>query len=709
MRKIILFMTITLAIAGCSLPSNPGIPTWETELHFYVLNDSYDILELAEEDSAIVLVETAAGDTVLGIYQEENNTQAIEMGATEVITETETSEIGDIALPEVNTISGLNTFQEFADASGEQFGDQGVSVPEILPFNFGKVQEDLNPIEEIETVTVLEGSMQLVITNNMIVILGNYEGGSPYKVRLVHIAGGDTLDVIEQIILNDRNIGIGETFATDIDLYGVTLYKDMSLLMTGGSLGTDGEPTTIDYLSELYTLIDFQSGMTASSANAMIAEQTIMDTMYLEFDEDYSLYEAELLNDPNYELAIHVVNQLDIDLRVLIEIPSLFPAGSPEYYTTNFTVERNGGMGLESVKDTVIYLGGAELRNNDELLETIDIYSTAFIDSTEDGDYRQIEESNSYIVDVNLSEMEFNFIRGLIKPQEQEPIEQMITLDINYPEIEEGGQFCFVGESSLTFDVNMGDSQIPGELVLDVRGYSQNEEEIQLIDNNTGDLPVITLPGESSFAIVIDSETHNLNELLSILPKRIELLVNITAGDGETELIYHSGNMMTIQTTLESTLALASEAWVIPTEDGESKIAEEEIALEQQYYDAFQGAEILLTYINTTGSMVNGEILLSDTREHIAEEIYNFDNPDMEVVDIISIPALAETGIADSLEMSIIIEQEDLGYLLEDISYIGSRLRLVSTGEQALSGEVKLTAKVKLKVNISDDLISGEE
>jgi hypothetical protein len=156
-------------------------------------------------------------------------------------------------------------------------------------------------------------------------------------------------------------------------------------------------------------------------------------------------------------------------------------------------------------------------------------------------------------------------------------------------------------------------------------------------------------------------------------------------------------------------LSLASDAWIIPTEDGEANISEEAIELEQEQYDAFVSAKVLLSYINTTGASVHGDILLSDSEAKVENQLRNYDNTNLNIVDVISIPELMETSATDSLQMSIEIAQEDLSFLLEEMTYVGSRLKLLSTGEQPLAGEVKMLARVILTVQVSHDLIAGED
>ena len=708
MKKwIFIVMVALLMLLGCSLPKNPGLPTWDTKLSFYVLNDSYDLLELAEEDSSIVLTENAMGDTVLGIYQENLNEQEIEIGQTEPVFESDTAEIGDIAISDVDPIQGEITFGEFASAANLDIPGQGVEVPEIVSFSFEDISIELEPVNEIQWVEIMSGGFDLEIINNMIIGLGNYQVGEYLILSLVHENdGGVWENVIDDIILEDRNLAPGENYTTSIDLEGIILYRDMQLLISGGSRGTDGNSVVIDLETQLETNISFWNDLKASAAEARIAEQTIEDTVSIEMDEDYHIYEATFADNPDYQLSIHLENGIDVALHLHVDIPALF-LDSEENYQADYEIPRSSEGGMF---DEILELGGARLGNGTELLSDIEIFIVANIDSTDVDDYRQINASDSYLVEAELSELEFEYVRGIIEPQEQESITDEITLDVDYPEVQEGGQFVFVGDSEIRIELSTENSQIPGDLVIDVRAYNTESEMVQLINIENGEIPQIEIPASTSFSLEFNSDVYNINELLSLLPVRIEFEVQVTAGDGVSELVYQQGDMLTSNIILESTLSLATDAWVIPRQDGEIVVSEEDIELKQEEFDAFQSASLKLTYINTTGMQVGAEVLLSDSENNVLNEIYHYENPDTSIVDLIVMPGLEPTLEGETKDLIIDLYQEDLSYFLKNLTYVASRINLVSDGEHALAGEVQLVGKAEIIIRISQDLIdNGEE
>jgi hypothetical protein len=100
--------------------------------------------------------------------------------------------------------------------------------------------------------------------------------------------------------------------------------------------------------------------------------------------------------------------------------------------------------------------------------------------------------------------------------------------------------------------------------------------------------------------------------------------------------------------------------------------------------------------MNTSGMAVTGEILLSDTKSNILSQIYNYDEPDLEKVTIIAIPELSVTEGVEAAELVIEVDHADLDYFLEDFTYVSSRLKLTSSGETYLGGEVRLIGEMEI-------------
>ena len=701
-------MVVLLLFLGCSLPDNPGLPTWDTKLSFYMLNDSYDLLELADEDSSIVLTENAAGDTVLGIYQENTSEQDLEVGSTNSTNQEEDGKIGDIKIPDVDDVNGGISFGDFASAANLDIPDPPPPVSVVIPaFSFGDISIPITSVNEILWVEMMSGGFDLEITNNMIIGLGNYQQEDYLTLRLVHENnGGELENVIDPISLEDRNLDPGESYTESIDLAGIVIYRYMQLLISGGSRGTGVDGAVINLDTRLDTNISFWDNLTASSAESRIAEQSIEDTVNIAFDEDYRIYEAIIADNQDYQLSIYVVNGIDVALHFQVEIPEIYIDGINSFQA-DYDIPRSSDGGI---LDETLNLSGARIGNGIDLLSNIEIYLAAEIDSTDVDDYRLISYDDSYFVRAGLSGVEFEYIRGVIEPQDQDMISDEITLDLEYPEVEEGAQFVFVGDSEIIVDANTGSSQIPGDIYLDVRAYNTEDEMVQLINLITGELPHIVIPDTTNIYLQFTSDEYNINELLSLLPDRIEYDVQVTAGDGTSEVIFQQGDILSSNIIIKSTLSLAADAWVIPQEDGEAMIQEEEVELDQEQYNAFQSASLKLTYINTTGMEVAAEVLLSDNENNVLDELYNFDNPDMSLVDIIEIPGLETTSEGESGELEINLNQDDLSYFLNNITYVASRINLISEGQHALAGEVQLIGKAEIIIRISQDLIdNGEE
>jgi len=107
---------------------------------------------------------------------------------------------------------------------------------------------------------------------------------------------------------------------------------------------------------------------------------------------------------------------------------------------------------------------------------------------------------------------------------------------------------------------------------------------------------------------------------------------------------------------------------------------------------------------------VGAEVLLSDSENNVLNEIYHYENPDTSIVDLIVMPGLEPTLEGETKDLIIDLYQEDLSYFLKNLTYVASRINLVSDGEHALAGEVQLVGKAEIIIRISQDLIdNGEE
>lgn len=708
MRKFIVYFALMLLLTSCSIPSDPGLPTWETTLEFYVLNDVYKMTELAEEDSAIVIVESD-GDSLLYIQQEEYEEQEIELDATDASTQEEEAEIGDIELPNADNVSGSLTLETFAESANLTLPDNGQSG--ILPsFDFDDVDITLEEVEEFQSVTIEVGSCTMAITNNMPITLGNHQESNPLVMELIHQdAAGDIL-ILEHVFENDNLVGNSSTAEiVEFDLSGKTIYGDMILRISGGSRGTEGQNTVIDHYSTLLVEVDFSDNMTAISADAKIDEQSILDTVNLEVDSNgrYKLAYAELIQD-NCFIDITIENRIDLDMNLIVEIPALTLDGELNHFYQEVLIPRSGGNGTGEIENIYIDLGGAILQQTgSELLENIPLYAEAHIDSTLD--YRLVQSSDSFTVRAEMSALEFERVEGVIMQQEQENFEDTIELDIEYPYLEEGGQLDFTGDSQIVLDVDMQQTQLPLQLTVGIQGENSDGEIFQLRDLNTMEVPVITIPETNSFQLVFSNEDYNLNELISILPEEINFNIDVVVGNDVSSIVYQRGDVMQVDILFQSSLSIATDTWVIPKEDGEILITEEEVDLEQNQYDAFKSAELELYYVNTTGLSARGDVFIAASEANIEQNITDFENNEFDWLDVINIPQIFDTTESGERVATITVNKEDINYLLEEKTYIASRLKLSSDGEEAISGEVSLMAKLKVTVEVSNDLMEDEE
>ncbi|MDY6914719.1 MAG: hypothetical protein SVM86_00165, partial [Candidatus Cloacimonadota bacterium] len=146
--------------------------------------------------------------------------------------------------------------------------------------------------------------------------------------------------------------------------------------------------------------------------------------------------------------------------------------------------------------------------------------------------------------------------------------------------------------------------------------------------------------------------------------------------------------------------------WLIPKEEGEPKVNEEDVSdFDEQIYDTFKNGIIKLKYLNTTGIEVAADILICRSETELKQQIYEFDNPDTTKVKVISVPYLQTTNEKELQEIQVQIQQTDLEYLLEEITYIGTRLGLYSEPGTPLTGSIQMQAELIIEVQMGDHLL----
>ncbi|MDY6914745.1 MAG: hypothetical protein SVM86_00295, partial [Candidatus Cloacimonadota bacterium] len=556
-RTVLFFLLLLFIFSGCSFPEEFGLPSWESTFRMSILNDNYDVTELAEEDSALV----AIGDT-LAFFKTDSESVEIELDSTEEVNEYKEVEIGEI---EINAPQPKNTeitIQEMVEDYGlavpglnESMHGQPVIAPQ---FAVDEMIEKFDKFDEFQEVRFSSGYLDMKFTNNMIFWLGSADGELPFTAKLRGVyQDGSVEDLIELDFPEGIAPNGGIVEYNNYDISGMLIPDSLRVVISGWSDGTAGGHEILDYYAGLNIDMDFHDFI-VEYAIAPIPAQAIDDTVEVKISEEYEIYRADVA-EGNYILRLDIQNQIDLNIHANIYINKLFDTdGQP--YETNFVIPRSEGGSTDYQKN--INLSGFSIGDDSEPVEKVIIDFFTFTEDTEE-EVRIIDSNDKLMIDAVLGPLDFAYIKAIIAEQQDiEPINGDFDIDLD---VETQGLFEIVGESQMKLDLSYGNSKIPAQLILNLTAINENGESVDLIDLDTNTSPIIEIPSVSHYTIIKDFSDYNLNEILSIIPTDINYeVIPLIGGAGSEEAEVYVGDRLNADIEFTSKIELNTDSWLIP-------------------------------------------------------------------------------------------------------------------------------------------------
>jgi len=225
MRKMIIPLLFILLVISCSIPEKIGLPSWTVPIKLVLLNDTFDAEIIAEEIGSFQVSED--GDT-LQFYDSVTDTQFF----------------SDFDVEDTDIHNTNFALSEFAPTVVEQFNGQLVSIIPDYPDITAPIDifRDFEVFDEFEQLKLIEGNINITITNNTIFWLGDILDGSPLIVQLLD---GDGNIIAEQDL--DENIApLGGVLTRVISLADSLIGNDISMHLLGEGDITDNSSAIID-------------------------------------------------------------------------------------------------------------------------------------------------------------------------------------------------------------------------------------------------------------------------------------------------------------------------------------------------------------------------------------------------------------------------------------------------------------------------------
>jgi len=361
-------------------------------------------------------------------------------------------------------------------------------------------------------------------------------------------------------------------------------------------------------------------------------------------------------------------------------------------FTSENDIPPNGGTGLVtgSIADVIF-------PNTLKLL----IYGGS---KGSDGQPATIDTMATIGVTVQISDIQASYVRNARIPKQSiDPVIGNYQTGFEYPEIH--GDFELLGYRKIELNFF---SPVPASFKIDITAINSSDlSMVKLLPFNSDSLYFEIPQGNTS--VVLSSEDYNLNEFITILPDSFAYEIYPTVGDTSQvfDLDFNDDVNIDIEIYTEFQIQTGvTGIWLVPMKNNEVLVDTVKTGdFQQKYYDAFISGGCDFKYLNTAGVEMKSEILIARNKEDILSEIYHFDNPDTSKITLIEIPYLETTENSVYKDISIVMQQNDLDYFLEDSVFVCPRFNVYSEGEHPLSGGVKLLGELNLEFIASDELI----
>jgi len=343
--------TLLFALVSCDLQQEPKLPTWTNTVEFPLFegsvnletlkdqdniqeqlyvngNDSMSIFayaDTAEMDSQAVGDQLSFGDITQTFSQAVddvtvtgssiNQSSAFDAVGVDPIEQVIQSELGTIELADIpSTTTAPFRLNEIVPSVNDIPNGTTTSIPE----------GDLSPVEkpfsftDFSSADFAGGTLDITINNNMVIALG-----SPINIQLQQINGSDTTDIPGGLVSWNTTIPSQASDTQFLDLTGMTLPGDILILVTGHTVGSDGNVILIDDAAK-NSSFDIEisgSNLVVSSATAKVPSQSIDEngTIALAASEN-KIQVAEISSG---SLSIEIANAMQVASNLMITIASL--------------------------------------------------------------------------------------------------------------------------------------------------------------------------------------------------------------------------------------------------------------------------------------------------------------------------------------------------------------------------------------------------
>jgi len=620
-----------LTLAQCTI-KKPESPQWNTKLTVPVVNRTYPMEELIGKIDQEGLDIDSSGAVTYSITKDLDTVQL------------STSDISYVASEQVGTVSLTPPDIDPVTVSLSSIGGLASSLPgdsAFVPSTGFDLYNDMPTIASFLQVTISNGQVDIVVDNGLGISLDTV------IVEIYDVANGVTVvtDTFSAAITS------GTTGSLPISLDGKTVSG--SLRVNSHCYTTGG---TVDSASSRYVSTDlvFSDSLEVSSAIAEIPALT------RNFSQQATLSESDRIDTASLtdgNLDITILNSTNLNANLTVTIPDIVsPSGQPLMIDRSVLPQQNTVVNLN--------LDGYRLIPSDLIVpQDIDINVTASVPGT--GQQVEIDQSDSFLVQADLSSMTFGSVTGVFDSATAsfEELEQDIDVPTGFDSIQ------FVS-AIVTLEIENG-INLPG--YLDIQLHGDNGKNL----NFTGH---ITAGGQDSTTLSTISDS-TVADFLSPLPSHVDLSGSAILGDGAYQGTIEIGDFIFARVKIFAPVEVIINDSRIETDIESEEIDQDDIDI---ITDHFIEGRFIYNIINhlPLGAYVNISFS-GDSTSLYTNPIKTFDS-----LFVTSAPVLPTGIVGDTAStgyQEIFLDSADVRRILEnDTLYIGQELFLEGSGGQSI-------------------------
>lgn len=472
-----------LIIAGCSI-EKPQSPTWDTEFVVPLISHNYDMLELVDRIAEDNLSYDSSGNISFHVEQD-IDTVAVNAGLTvDDLTDQFSEALGLIEISAPDPVSHQIMLEDYIPLILGDVAEFSISASSSLP-----------AISDIESVTIESGSLIVTATNDF---------GIPLDTANITIRDEISSQVLG-VVTFENGLKIGETKSESIDLSGKTVHSGLSydaqLHSPGGTLLTVAD-------NQVSISVRFSNTITVSSATAKIPAQHKSYSQEISFSNENVITAAEVKSG---EVQLGVTNNTNLTADIEITIDQFTHVGTPLSIPANLLPNQTTVISADlSGYDFVPIAEKDEPTVN--LVTDVDLPGSGVVTA-------YVSSDDNFQVDVNVSNVAFKSVSGIIEPTliEIDPVVEAVDIPNGF----DGFSF-----SAAVMEINIESAvNLPSEVEIHLEGDAGQHLDV------TGTVLPGTVDNPSTNTIIV----NNLSSFLDPLPHEITVSGNATVGDGTTE------------------------------------------------------------------------------------------------------------------------------------------------------------------------------